>query len=90
MPTMYIETEPHIFDNDDTIGQSLNNLHILLYGEETFLKDFDLSEAKEILRQSYVDYEILLKSIHLNNEHNFRANKKYKELIDRNKDNLQI
>lgn len=75
------------YENDDSIGQALNLFAIFLNSNE--YQPFDeLPEVKNILNQAFNDYNVLLKSIHINNDHNFRTKKTYEFLTDKNRDNL--
>ncbi len=76
----------HSRQNDDVIMECLNLFALMLNSGE-YSEWCELHETKMKLNQAFVEYETLLKSIHLNNEHNYRTKKIYSDLVDREKDN---
>ena len=60
---VFDEIQPKIYDSGDSIGQSLNNLLLILkYGDDA---PFDqLPEVKELLQKAFIDYENLLSFVH--------------------------
>lgn len=86
----------HSRDNDDVIMECLNLFALMLNNGDN--QDYgNLQETKMKLNAAFQEYENLLNILRLKNEYTFdysfevddSAKVKYKELIDRNRDNIE-
>ena len=74
-------------ENDDVIQQALNLFATMLNNECYGYGELD--ETKNIVESAMEQYDVLKRSLHLNSVHNINTKKKYLDLINRDKDNLE-